>query len=90
MRRQPRLSAYKIELTYRIPEKPGVVKWQRRENEEYQMIMNLILTMLAVASVYLALSIVVDLWMLRAERRRRNTSAVRRVRCATKKGGGGQ
>ena len=35
------------------------------------MIMNLILTMLAVASMYLALSIVVDLWMLRAERRRR-------------------
>ena len=70
MRRQPRLSAYKIELTYRIPEKPGAVKRAAPGERENKMIY-VLLAMLGVGCVYLALGMLVDRLTQPMERRGR-------------------
>ena len=70
MRRQPRLSASKIELTYRIAEKPGAVKRAAPGERENKMI-NFILAMLGVGCAYLALGMLVDRLTQPMERRGR-------------------
>ena len=70
MRRQPRLSASKIELTYRIAEKPGAVKRAAPGERENKMIYAL-LAMLGVGCAYLALGMLVDRLAQPMERRGR-------------------
>ena len=69
MRRQPRLSANKIELTYRIPEKPGAVKRPRRGKGNKMVYV--LLAMLGVGCAYLGLGMLVDRLTQPMERRGR-------------------